>query len=530
MADYYPSREQFEAYRGRGSRITVSREILADFETPVSAYLKTSRGGYSFLLESVEGGERLGRYSFIGSEPGFVLSMKAGRATLTHPATGQSESFTFEDPLETVDRYLKQERPVPLPGMPRFQGGAVGYLAYECATYFEKLPVPALDDLGLPDAVLMFSDTVIAFDHIKHNIIVMTRARLDGDPRGEYDAAVERIESLIQRLSAPVDLLNESRVDPVRERAHAVSSRARRGGAKRPREGADTPEPGDEASRRFIAAVHKIKEYIRAGDCIQVVPSQRLARPLSARPFDVYRALRTINPSPYMFHLDLNGFQITGASPEMLVRVEDRRVFTRPLAGTRPRGRTREEDAALRKELLADEKERAEHIMLVDLARNDLGRVCAPGTVRVNTLMDVEDCSHVMHLVSGVEGVLRDDLAPIDALRAAFPAGTLSGAPKIRAMEIIAEIEPARRGPYGGAVGYFNYSGDLDTAITIRTIVLKDGVAYVQAGAGIVADSEAALEHRECMNKAAALIRALDDAQEITRREAREGKRGGAGR
>jgi anthranilate synthase component 1 len=271
-----------------------------------------------------------------------------------------------------------------------------------------------------------------------------------------------------------------------------------------------------------MAAVRKIKEYIAAGDCIQVVPSQRLARPVRAHPFAVYRALRTINPSPYMFYLDLGGFQLVGASPELLVQVENRIVRTRPLAGTRRRGRTEAEDAALREELLADEKERAEHIMLVDLGRNDLGRVCKPGTVKVTRLMDVEKYSHVMHIVSEVEGVLRDELTAADALRATFPAGTLSGAPKIRAMEIIAEVEPTRRGPYGGAVGYFSYSGNLDTAITIRTMLVKDGIAYVQAGAGIVADSEPEREHQECLNKAAALLRALDKAEELLTESAPE--------
>lgn len=494
MPEVYPSRDQLDAFRTRGNILPVYKEILADLETPVSAYLKAARGPRSFLLESVEGGERLGRYSYIGTEPHLVLSLKDGKASAVHTGNGKHGVYTFTDPLDAIKQYLDPFYPVSLPGMPRFCGGAVGYLGYECSSYFERLPVAALDDLGVPEAILLFCDTLIAFDHVKHTMRVMTHMRLDGNLNEEYDAALERINTLAERLSKPVTM--------------GAGCTLKRSPKLQAPSANQTPA-------EFIASVRKIKEYISAGDCIQVVISQRLARSVLSEPFDVYRALRHVNPSPYMFYLDLGEFQLVGASPEMLVRVENRVARTRPLAGTKPRGQTESEDEAMRRELLTDEKERAEHIMLVDLSRNDLGRVCKPGTVKVNTLMDVEKYSHVMHIVSDVTGVLRDDLTPLDALRAAFPAGTLSGAPKIRAMEIIAEVEPTRRGPYGGAVGYFDYSGDLDTAITIRTILLKDEIAYVQAGAGIVADSDPALEQGECMNKAAALLRALDIAERL---------------
>lgn len=494
MSEYLPSRDIFKTFCGQGNIVPVYKEMLADLETPVSAYLKTACGPYSFLLESVEGGERIGRYSYIGSEPKTIMTLKAGQGRVTYLDSGDQETFPVIDPLEIIRDYLGKYRPVALPGflpkLPRFCGGAVGYLGYECASYFERIPVVENDDLGTPDAVIMFCDTVLVFDHVKHTIQVVTYAGLEGDPDKEYDEAIKRLECLIKRLKAPLPhagnncLGGSVRIDP----------------------------QSNQTPQEFMAAVRKVKEYISAGDCIQVVPSQRLAVSVSSHPFDIYRALRHINPSPYMFYLDLGDFHLAGASPEMLVRVEDGVVRTRPLAGTRPRGKTCKEDQKIGEELLADQKECAEHVMLVDLARNDLGRVCKPGTVKVNTLMDVEKYSHVMHMVSDVTGVLNDDLTALDALRATFPAGTLSGAPKIRAMEIIAEVEPTQRGPYGGAVGYFDYSGNLDTAITIRTMLIKDKKAYVQAGAGIVADSDPVLEHRECMNKAAALLKALDFA------------------
>jgi anthranilate synthase component 1 len=504
-----PSIEEARALAQRGNLIPVYREVLADMETPVSAYRKIARGDYSFLLESVEGGERLARYSFIGTEPRLVASLYQGSARLLH-ANGQEKRVPFDDPLDFVRKLLAPFAPVPLPDLPRFQGGVVGYLAYECARYFERLPSPERDDLALPEAVLMLADTLVVFDHVKHRMRVLSHADIaahGGDVDAAYTAAVRQIDTIVRRL--------QGQAKDERRATNGTSPA-----------GAPLVPPSRSAvtstftREQYEAAVRRAIEYVRAGDIIQVVPSQRLSRPLTAHPFTVYRALRAINPSPYMYLLHLDDTYIVGASPEMLVQVEDGVVRTRPIAGTRPRGANDAEDAALAADLLADEKERAEHIMLVDLGRNDVGRVCAPGTVRVSTLMEVEKYSHVMHLVSQVEGRLAPGRTAYDALRSCFPAGTVSGAPKIRAMEIIAELEPCKRGTYAGAVGYFSFDGNLDTAIAIRTMVIKDGVAHVQAGGGVVADSVPATEYQETLNKAAALLRALDLAEEVEAQEA----------
>ncbi len=505
-----PSIEEARALAQRGNLIPVYREVLADMETPVSAYRKIARGAYSFLLESVEGGERLARYSFIGTEPRLVASLRRRSARLLQ-AGGRETRVTFHDPLDFVRELLAPFVPVPLPDLPRFQGGVVGYLAYECARYFERLPSPERDDLGLPEAVLMLADTLVVFDHVKHRMRVLSHADVAahrGDVDAAYAAAVRQIEAIVRRLEG------EGKDQP--RGANGAGSRATS------LEGRSlAPTVTSTFTReQYEAAVRRAIEYVRAGDIIQVVPSQRLSRPLTAHPFTVYRALRAINPSPYMYLLHLDDTYVVGASPEMLVQVEDGIVRTRPIAGTRPRGANDAEDAALAADLLADEKERAEHIMLVDLGRNDVGRVCAPGTVRVSTLMEVEKYSHVMHLVSQVEGQLAPGRTAYDALRSCFPAGTVSGAPKIRAMEIIAELEPCKRGTYAGAVGYFSFDGNLDTAIAIRTMVIKDGVAHVQAGGGVVADSVPATEYQETLNKAAALLRALDLAEEVEAQEA----------
>lgn len=479
---YQPTLEEVKrlAAEARGNLVAIYRAVPADLETPVSAFLKVARGQHSFLLESVEGGERLARYSFIGTEPYRILR------------TGSSEDPELAiDPLCLVEAELGRYSTVPMPGLPPFHGGAVGYLAYEVARYFEQLPAPVNDPLGLPEAVVMFTDTLLVFDHLHHSIKIVSHVRLDGDVDTAYRQATWRIDELAGRLAGPLVLQAPPHpMDPVA----SISSNIGKDG--------------------FLAAVKKAKRYIEEGEIIQVVPSQRLSRPTSARPFDVYRSLRTINPSPYMYYFELGDMQIIGASPEMLVRVENGTVETHPIAGTRPRGRTVEEDNALEEELRSDEKERAEHIMLVDLGRNDVGRVSRPGSVVATQLMDVERYSHVMHLVSHVKGHLLPELTAFDALRACFPAGTVSGAPKIRAMEIIAELEPDRRGPYAGAVGYFSYSGNLDTAITIRTIVMKEGVASVQAGGGVVFDSVPELEYEESLNKARALLKALDQAEQ----------------
>ncbi|MFN8532168.1 MAG: anthranilate synthase component I [Dehalococcoidia bacterium] len=478
---YTPSLAEFREFAGQGNLVPVYREIVADLETPVSAYLKVARGDYSFLLESVEGGERLARYSFIGTDP-YLVSRADGK----------------RDPLLAIEEELARVQAVTVPGLPRFHGGAVGYLSYDAVRHFERLPTPLADPLGVPEAVFMFADTLLVFDHLRHKIKVLSHARIDGNVDRAYAEAIGRIEEMVARLGGDLPRrLPRRNLDGMPPSANEVVSNVER--------------------NRYLTMVDQAKDLIAAGDIIQVVLAQRLSRRTSAHPFSVYRALRTINPSPYMYYLHLADFDIVGASPELLVRVEDSLVETHPIAGTRPRGKTEDEDALLEAELRADEKERAEHVMLLDLGRNDIGRVSQPGTVRVTQLMDVERYSHVMHLVSHVEGRLRPGLSQFDALRACFPAGTVSGAPKIRAMEIIAAAEPDRRGPYAGAVGYFSYGGNLDTAITIRTMVMKDGLATVQAGGGIVADSVPETEFQESLNKASAVLRAIEAADDRKR-------------
>ena len=484
MATYTPTLDDARTLADQGNLAPVYREVPADLETPVSAFLKVARGKHSFLLESVEGGERLARYSFIGTEPYRVLRNGPHAARNEEPG----------DPLALVEQELSRFQLAPVAGLPRFHGGAVGYLSYETIRHFEpKIPEAEFDPLGLPDAIFLFIDTLLVFDHLQHVIKVVSHVRLDGDIDAAYRQAVWRIEELVGRLAKPLAALPYRTGDGATPPGEITSNMSR---------------------EEYAQKVERIKEYIVAGDCIQVVLSQRFSRPTAAHPFEIYRALRTINPSPYMFYLELGDAQVVGASPEMLVRVEDGHIDYHPIAGTRPRGRDEAEDAALEAELRRDEKERAEHIMLVDLGRNDVGRVSQPGTVEVTQLMDVERYSHVMHLVSHVTGQLRDDLSSYDALRASFPAGTVSGAPKVRAMEIIAELERDRRGVYAGAAGYFDLSGNLDTAITLRTMVVKDGVAHVQAGGGIVYDSEPESEYRETENKARALLRAIEQAEE----------------
>ncbi len=478
---YFPTLEQVRERIVEGNLIPVYREILADMETPVSAFLKIARGPHSFLLESVEGGERIARYSFIGTEPYRVLR------------TGPGEDVGAIDPLVLIQQELEKYRLIPLTELPRFHGGAVGYLAYEAVRYFEELPSPEVDTLHLPEAILLFTDTLLVFDHLMHKIKVVSHVYLDGDVEESYAIAVEKIEDLVQRLRQPLQ--------------------PPRNGERPSAESAPGEIYSNMSKERHEAIVNQAKQYIYDGEIIQAVLSQRLSRRISAHPFDIYRALRTINPSPYMYYLQLDDCYIVGSSPELLVRAENGLLTYHPLAGTRPRGITDEENAALEAELQADEKERAEHIMLVDLGRNDIGRVSQPGTVQVTQLMGVEHYSHVMHIVSNIVGRLRPDLTPYDALRSCFPAGTVSGAPKIRAMEIIAELEPDKRGPYAGAVGYFCFSGNMDTAIAIRTMVITGGVAHVQAGGGIVADSLPETEYKETVSKASALLQAIEVAE-----------------
>jgi len=472
---YYPTLEEVQQLKKHGNVVPVYCEIRADLETPVSAYLKIARGDYSFLLESVEGGERLARYSFIGTEPSLILK------------TGNENRI---NPLYLVEKEFGQFYPVPVADLPRFHGGMVGYLSYEVARHFEKLPSADHDPLDLPESVLMLADTLLAFDHLTHKIKIIAHAYLDGDVETAYLEATRKIDDLVDRLRQPI-------------RSEVPKSA--------PSTGCDVSS--NVSPSEFEARVLQAKEHIYAGDIIQVVLSQRLARPTCATPFAIYRALRSINPSPYMYYLQLGDFYIVGASPELLVRVEDGIVANHPIAGTRARDQDIVKDMALEEELRNDEKERAEHIMLVDLGRNDIGRISEPGTVEVTQLMDIERYSHVMHLVSHIRGKLRAQLSQFDALRACFPAGTVSGAPKIRAMEIIAELERDKRGPYAGAVGYFDFSGNLDTAITIRTIVIKNSTAYIQAGCGIVADSIPEREYQESLSKAQALLTAIDQAE-----------------
>jgi anthranilate synthase component 1 len=432
---------------------------------------------------------------------------------------GYKQSLAYSDPLKVLGSYLESYRPVRLPDLPRFVGGAVGYLSYEAVACFERLPVPEGRGYNIPLGVWQFVDTLLVFDHLRHKIKILTHVHLDtSDLEGEYRRGVAKIEELVARLRGP--LPPETRRTAPRRQAPPASGSADYVANYEPWPAEPAPPVQSAVSsnvtpERYGQMVERVKEYIAAGDAFQVVPSQRFSRPVSSDPFTIYRALRTINPSPYMFYLHTPDCDLVGASPELLVRVEEGMVTTHPIAGTRPRGRDDEHDTALAEELLADEKERAEHLMLVDLGRNDIGRVATAGSVRVPTFMTVEKFSHVMHIVSHVTGRLRPDMTALDALRAVFPAGTVSGAPKIRAMQIIAELEGQQRGIYAGAVGHVGFNGDLDTCIALRTMLVKDGVAYVQAGGGVVADSDPSLEFQESCNKAAALLRAIEAAEEL---------------
>jgi anthranilate synthase component I len=470
-------------------------EFIGDLETPISAVLKFSGEENVFLLESAEAAERFGRYSFLGFDPKRTLSYREGLYTVVD-ADGVRE-VPAKDPFRGLAEIMGRKTVAPLPNLPAFVGGAVGYLSYDAVRYLERLPDAPPDDLNVPEAYFAVTDSLVVFDHLRHKVLVISlvdSARLR-DVEGEgfaaaYRRAADDIRRVAERLSAPL----ARRVLPSGSGDFGISSNFSR--------------------ERYEEAVQRAKEYIRAGDAFQIVPSQRFASPVGdLDPLLLYRGLRTVNPSPYMTYLKLGDLSLVGASPEPLVRVEGRRVMTRPIAGTRPRGATPEEDALLAEELLADEKERAEHVMLVDLGRNDLGRVSEVGSVELASFMEVERYSHVMHIVSTVEGNVRDDLTALDALAAAFPAGTVSGAPKVRAMEIIDELEPTRRGPYAGATGYYGVDGRLDTCITLRTALLKDGVAYFQAGGGVVADSIPSLEYEESRNKARAMSRALEVAR-----------------
>jgi anthranilate synthase component 1 len=483
------SLEEFKELAQRGTFVPVCKELVADLLTPVSAFLKIAEDAdYAFLLESVEGGEHVGRYSFLGKDPFLILRARDGRTTIERggEVTGTERPF-----VETLRGLMTDFRSPFVPDLPRFTGGAVGYLGYGASSWFE----PVLGDLGddsdgSDQAGFMLFDTVLAFDHVQHRILIIANARITAD---------DDLESLYQFACAKIQFLE-------RELERNLSIARRAGGAPLAVRSNHTKE-------RFEEQVRTAKEYIAAGDIYQVVLSQRFETEVDADPFTVYRALRHVNPSPYMYFIRMGGLSIVGSSPEMLVRVEGSRAETHPIAGTRPRGRTNEEDLRLAEELKRNEKERAEHVMLVDLGRNDLGRVCAYGSVRVPQFMGLERFSHVMHLTSIVEGRLAEDRDRLDALVSCFPAGTVSGAPKVRAMQIIRELEPAGRGLYAGAVGYLDFAGNLDFCIAIRTVIMSKGQAFVQAGAGIVIDSNPAAEYEETRDKARALLRALELAQ-----------------
>ena len=485
-----PDFATFSEMARQGNLIPVYREILGDLETPVSAYKKLRGEGCSFLLESVEGGEKWGRFSFLGLNPALLFQVQDGRSTIRRQ--GREEILAAGvDPFEHLRRLLAGFKAVAAPGLPRFWGGLVGYLGYDMVRYIERLP-ELTPPIPMPEARLMLADNLLIFDNLRQTIKVMALVHLDPELslQAQYDAALAAIEVLIERLHQPVP------------RAQGLPP------SERP------PLTVNLTQERFEAMVEQAKEYIAAGDVIQVVLSQCFQTPLRHDPFDLYRALRCINPSPYMFYLDQGDLQVVGASPEILVRLEEGRITYRPIAGTRPRGATEAEDRDLETELLADPKERAEHLMLVDLGRNDVGRVASIGSVRVPELFTVERYSHVMHIVSQVEGELATGLDGLDVLKSTFPAGTVTGAPKVRAMEIIEELEPTRRGPYAGAVGYIGFGGNLDFCITIRSFAIHQDQVYLQVGAGIVADSDPAKEYQETVNKGMALVRALDRAEE----------------
>jgi anthranilate synthase component 1 len=481
-----PDKKTFINLSKKGNVVPVYCDMMADMQTPVGAFLKISKGAkYAFLLESVEGGEKWGRYTFIGASPGLVIKT-TGREGTRITGTKREKFAVSSDPLDEIKNIMASFRPVEAEGLPPFNGGFVGAVSYDCVRFFEKLPEKAKKDQDFPDTVFMLADTMVVFDNVKQTIKILVNANVDKSPGKVYDEAVAKIKKTLALLEKPVKTPKKT----ASKKGLKISSNTK------------------EAD--YLKSVERCKHYIKEGDIFQVVLSQRFSIKLDVPAFEVYRALRVVNPSPYMYYLKLDDWEVVGASPEILSRVQDGKVVLRPLAGTRRRGKTEEDDRRLERELLRDEKELAEHIMLVDLGRNDVGRVSEAGSVKVTELKKVEKYSHVMHIVSNVEGTLRKDRDCFDVIRATFPAGTLSGAPKIRAMEIIEELEPTRRGLYGGTVGYFGHNGNMDHAIAIRTLAVKNGVAHLGVGAGIVADSDPQSEFQECMNKGRALLSAIE--------------------
>ncbi|RKO66840.1 anthranilate synthase component I family protein [Desulfofundulus salinus] len=546
----FPSEEEYLQLACHYRLVPVSAEWEADMETPISLFSRLATRGPSFLLESVEGGEKLARYSFIGLDPLAVYHQKGGlgqiilgaknssglidalrsvgkecmiayrpeRGSLLSnsadgvaPGGSEYRYYLEGNPFVIVEQLMSYLRGPHLPELPRFYGGAVGYFGYDLVRWLERLPLTATDDLGLPDMILLFTGTVLILDHLRHTLRVVVNTQPGPDPQTAYLQAIKTIEKIHRLINgSPASRDTAGGPGPGGKlNTHRFQQRAMKECSSTKRD-TNSSISTNLTRGEFVSLVQKAKEYIRQGEILQVVLSQRLQVPFNGDPFQVYRRLRRINPTPYLYYLNLGQVVMAGSSPEMLVRVEDDTVETRPIAGTRPRGATVAEDEALAAELLADPKEQAEHVMLVDLGRNDLGRVCTPGSVTVPQFMSVEKYSHVMHLVSSVRGVLARNASAFDAFKACFPAGTVSGAPKVRAMEIIEELEPLRRGPYAGAVGYLGYNGNLDTAITIRTVTFYRGFAYVQAGAGIVADSVPEREYQETLNKARALLQTLD--------------------
>ena len=490
---YRPDFDTFAQLAESGHVVPIYRELLSDTLTPVSAYCKIEWGACSFLFESIVGGERIGRHSFVGSDP--VSQIEAyGRDVVIRDRDGERR-FTADDPLDELEKLLENYPAGPVPGLPRFFGGAVGYGGYDVVRFMEHLPDPPHDDRKLPDLSFAVYDRMVIFDNLKKTVHVVANARAGTtDLKSTYEAACTRVDEICRQLQQGSHHLQLTDIDLSGE----------------------VPEPSGSnfSQQEFEAAVEKCKEYIRAGDIFQVVISQRLQHETHARALDIYRALRVVNPSPFMFLLRTPAVTLVGSSPEIMVRVEDGHTTIRPLAGTRRRGQTEAEDRRLAEELLADPKERAEHVMLIDLARNDVGRVARYGSVELSDVMVVERYSHVMHITSNVSGQLKEGLTALDALRAGLPAGTVSGAPKVRAMQIIDEIEPHRRGPYAGAVGYLDFTGNMDTCIALRTLVMQGQTTYIQVGAGIVADSVPESEYRETLSKAGGLLKAIRIAEQ----------------
>ena len=488
---FKPSLEEFKKLAKSGNLIPVYKEILADLDTPVSAYMKIGDGDYSFLLESVEGGEKWARYCFLGCDPAVVVSSKGRNITIDENGKRQQSKIESGTPLSAIKEILARYNPVDVPGLPRFSGGAVGFISYDMVRFFEDLPEDTADDLNVPDSQFIITDTMLVFDNISQTIKMVSNAFIESDDLDEvYEQTIKKIGLLEEKLKTPLKISTQANEEVVQPKFESNIEK-----------------------EKFKGAVDRVKQYILEGDAIQVVLSQRLSFGFKKKAFDIYRALRTVNPSPYMYFLKFGDIEVVGSSPEILVRLEDEKVEVRPIAGTRKRGKNEEEDVVLEKDLLQDEKELAEHIMLVDLGRNDLGRVAKISSVEVNESFTVERYSHVMHIVSNVRGILKEGLDCFDVLEATFPAGTVSGAPKIRAMEIIEEMEPNRRGLYAGAVGYIGFSGNMDTAIAIRTLVVKEQTAYLGVGAGIVADSVPESEFEETMNKGRALLKAVELAE-----------------